>query len=164
MIIVKNRKGSPGGLFERGLISQKWFYPWGLNREGGGGGGLFETGGLFDHLRYSILIGGMVSHVDLESIKDFTGLKKGENLNLWEETFVFIVLWRWYTWPVLKSLKRDFQKKLIFHCSFFLEFLIFWNFTNAKIIWYYFFVRRKRCNKNSQLELLWLWNMLGLEI
>ena len=24
--------------------------------------------------------------------EDFTGIKKGENLNLWEETFVFIVL------------------------------------------------------------------------
>ena len=69
--------------------------------------------------------------------KDFTGIKKAKFLNLWEETFVFIVLWlRCGTWPVLKSLKKSF-KKLIFHYSFFLEFLIFWNFTNAIIIWYY---------------------------
>ena len=48
MIIVKNQISAPGGLFERGLISQSLFYPWGLNREGA----LFETGSLFDHLRY----------------------------------------------------------------------------------------------------------------
>ena len=57
--------------------------------------------------------------------KDFPGIKKGENVNLWEETFVFIVLWlRWDTWHMLKSLKKSF-KKLVFHYSFFLEFLIF---------------------------------------
>ena len=69
--------------------------------------------------------------------KDFTGIKKGEILNLWEETFVFIVLWlRWGTWPVLKSLEKRFSKNL-FSTYFFLEFLIFWNFTNATIIWYW---------------------------
>ena len=58
-------------------------------------------------------------------LKDFPGIKKAEILNLWEETFVFIVLWlRWDTWPVLKSLKKSF-KKLVFHYSSFLEFLIF---------------------------------------
>ena len=56
------------------------------------------------------------------TFKRFYGNKKVEILNLWEETFVFIVLWlRCGTWPVLKSLKKSF-KKLIFHYSFFLSF------------------------------------------
>ena len=71
------------------------------------------------------------------TFKRFHGNKKGENLNLWEETYVFIVLrLRWDTWPVLKSPKKSF-KKLVFLYSLLLEFLIFWNFTNATIIWYY---------------------------
>ena len=71
------------------------------------------------------------------TFKRFPGNKKKENLNLWEETFVFIVLWlRWDTWPVLKSLKKSF-KKFVFHYSFFIEFLFFWNFTNVTIIWYH---------------------------
>ena len=43
---------------------------------------------------------------------------------------------RWDTWPVLKSLKKRFSKTC-FPLSLFLEFLMFWNFTNATIIWYY---------------------------
>ena len=70
------------------------------------------------------------------TFKRFHGNKKGENLNLWEETYVFIVLWLWDTWPVLQSLKKSFTK-LVFQYSLFLEFLIFWNFTNDTIIWYY---------------------------
>ena len=56
--------------------------------------------------------------------KDFPRIKKGENLNLWEETFVYCTVIKVGTWPVLKSLKKSF-KKLVFHYSFFLEFLIF---------------------------------------
>ena len=48
MIIVKNRNSPPGGLFERGAYFAKLILTLGINREGG----LFETGGLFDHLRY----------------------------------------------------------------------------------------------------------------
>ena len=45
--------------------------------------------------------------------KEFTEIKKGENLNLRQETFVFIVLYlRWDTWPVIKSLKKRFSINL----------------------------------------------------
>ena len=69
--------------------------------------------------------------------KDFPGIKKGEILNLWEETFVFIVMWlRWDTLPVLKSLKKSL-KKTCFPLFFLSWVLNFWNFTNATIIWYH---------------------------
>ena len=72
--------------------------------------------------------------------KDFPGNKKGENLNLWEETFVFIVLWLRSDLcdhlTCVKIAKKEFQKTCF--PLFFLSWVLnFWNFTNATIIWYH---------------------------
>ena len=60
--------------------------------------------------------------------KDFTGIKK--NIRFYCTVLTLD------TWPVLKSRKKKIQK-LVFQISLFLEFLMFWNFTNATIIRYY---------------------------
>ena len=71
------------------------------------------------------------------TFKIFHGNKKRRKSKFMRRNIRFYcTVLRWDTWPVLKSLKKDFQKTC-FPLSLFLEFLMFWNFTNATIIWYY---------------------------
>ena len=68
--------------------------------------------------------------------KRFNGNKKRRKFIFARRNISFYcTVLRWDTWPVLKSLKKRFSN--LFQRSLFLEFLMFWIFMNATIIWYY---------------------------
>ena len=72
------------------------------------------------------------------TFKRFDGNKNRRKSKLVRRNIRFYcTVLRWDTWPVLKSLKKEIFKKLAFHYSLFLKFLMFWNIMNAAIIWYY---------------------------
>ena len=74
------------------------------------------------------------------TFKRFHGNKKRRKSKFVRRNIRFYcTVLRWDTWSVLKSLKKRFSKNClcVFHYFLFLEFLMFLNFTNASIIWYY---------------------------